>query len=104
VKALRIDSDTAQARIIDIDSTDTRTELRAMQTEIGGYLETLRLSRDTVMLCDEMGVLKRLPQNPLASLIAHRIILGTVLLVGIEQGDDEDRLTDCPERYRALLE
>lgn len=104
MKALRIDSDTAQARIIDIDSTDTRTELRAMQTEIGGYLETLRLSRDTVMLCDEMGVLKMLPQNPLASLIAHRIILGTVLLVGIEQGDDEDRLTDCPERYRALLE
>ena len=38
----------AQPELIDIDNT-----LKALQTEIGGYLETVTIASDAVVICNE---------------------------------------------------
>lgn len=105
MKALYIPEDTAKTRIEEITGSNAHEELKAMQNAIGGYIETVRFGRDVALLVDEMGTLKALRQNPLASLIAQRIILGTALLVGVEPDPDGDgdRFCDCPERYLRIF-
>ena len=48
----------AQPELIDIDNT-----LKALQTEIGGYLETVTIASDAVVICNEEGVLLGMPYN-----------------------------------------
>lgn len=71
-------------------------ELHALQAIVGGYIECVRLTDEAAMLVDEEGLLKGLPRNDLASLIARRQIVGTALIVGVEHTDDGDVFTDCP--------
>ena len=103
MKALKIEN--RKVTLIGIDSTSAETELKAMQKAVGGYIEPVRLSENAVMLVDEEGMLKELPQNALASLIAQQMIVGTVLIVGTEtDADGETVFTNCPERFvKALM-
>ena len=78
-------------------------ELHALQTLVGGYIECVRLTDEAAMLVDEEGLLKGLPRNDLASLIAQRQIVGTAVIVGIAHTADGDVFCDCPAHMiRAL--
>ena len=54
--------------------------LRTVQELIGGYIELLPLSGGSVLILDEDGRSKQLPINLIASQLANRQIVGTVLL------------------------
>lgn len=53
--------------------------LEALQAEVDGYIETVRIASDCVIVCDEEGLLKNKPMNQ--TKIGWRFA-GTVLLVG----------------------
>ena len=98
MKALKIEN--RKVTLIDIDNSTPDDELHALQTAVGGYIETVTLAEDAVMIVDEEGLLKCLNQNALASLVARRQIVGTAVIVGLDVNADGERVfCDCPERY-----
>lgn len=97
MRALKIEH--RKHTLIEIDNSTPRKELDALHKEIGGYIELVRLSRDAAMIVDEEGLIKGLWQNPLASLVAGRLIVGTALIVGMVGSPDGDLCTDVPQRF-----
>lgn len=98
MKALKIGMNTI--RLIEIDSSSVKTELRGLQETVGGFIETLRLPDGAVMIVDEEGLLKQYPRNDTASLIGRYPIYGIALVVGV----DGDKFADVPEQYLDLLD
>ena len=98
MKALKIEN--RKVTLTDIPNGTPDEELHALQTAVGGYIETVTLAEDAVMIVDEEGLLKALNQNALASLVARQQIVGTALLLGIKSNSNGEAVfTDCPERY-----
>ena len=78
-------------RIIEIPNT-----LKALQTQVGGYIETFTVASDLVIICDEEGKLKGKPYN---CTILGDDLVGTILAVGV----DGEEFADVPidlERWR----
>lgn len=48
----------AQPEIIEVENT-----LKALQTEVGGYIETVTIASDAVVICNEEGLLLGMPYN-----------------------------------------
>lgn len=71
-------------RIREIDNT-----LEALQAAVDGYIETVTIAEDMVIICNEEGQLRNLPYN---CEICGINFVGTILLVG---SDGED-FTDVP--------
>lgn len=98
MKVLMIEN--RKVTLTDIPNSTPDEELHAMQAAVGGYIETVTLAEDAVMIVDEEGLLKALNQNALASLVARQQIVGPALLVGVTvNADGEQVFCDCPERY-----
>lgn len=98
MKALKIEN--RKVTLTDIPNGTPDEELHALQTAIGGYIETVTLAEDAAMIVDEEGLLKALNQNALASLAARQQIVGTAVIVGLTvDGGGETVFCDCPERY-----
>ena len=57
MKAIRKEPGCAP-ELIDIDNT-----LKALQTEVGGYIETVTIASDAVVICNEEGVLLGMPYD-----------------------------------------
>lgn len=74
---------------------EIKNDLRALQHAVDGYIGTVWLAENAVMIVDEEGLCKGKPYNTLASLIAHTCIYGTALVVGV----DGEEFTDCPYEY-----
>lgn len=72
-----------------------RADLKNLQELVGGYIEPVRLHDNGVMLVDEDGLMKGLPLNPMASVIAGTKIVGTAVIVGQEGAE----FTDAPNDY-----
>ena len=70
--------------------TEIQNDLKALQAAVGGYIETVTLVEDLVVICNEEGRLMGLPWN---CTIRGVGFYGTILLVGIN-GDD---FGDVPE-------
>lgn len=64
--------------------------LEDLQNEVGGYIETVTLAEDVVIICDEEGKLKDYPDN---CEIGGIMFVGTILIVGV----DGDEFASCPE-------
>lgn len=62
--------------IVDVENT-----LEALQTEVGGYIESFQIARDCTILCNEEG--KLLPLEP-NLLFCGEAFFGTVLAVGVQ--------------------
>ena len=75
----------AQPEIIEVDNT-----LAALQTEVGGYIETVSIAADVVIICNEEGRLCGLPYN---CRFGGVDFVGTILVVG----RDRDEFCDVPE-------
>lgn len=69
------------------EAIEVANELEALQHEVGGYIETVTLGTDAVIICNEEGWLLGLPPS------GFYTFSGTVLLVGISG----DEFTDVPE-------
>lgn len=78
IQALRI-APGAAPEVVVISST-----LKSLQTEVGGYIETVGLDCGTLLICNKKGKLMGLPANrPLGD----DIIAGTFLIVGEADGE-----------------
>lgn len=63
--------------------------LEALQKEVGGYIETVTICTDLVLVCDEEGRLKGKPHN--CTFLGCDFV-GDLLIVGT----DGKQFTDCP--------
>lgn len=99
MKALRIDVDGAM-KPVEITGESIEQQNDSIYGHLGGYFDCVRLSADAVMLVDDEGLLKGLPENPAAMMVAgYPMLVGTALIVGLEAAEDGDIFTDCPERF-----
>ena len=70
--------------LVEVDNT-----LKALQTEVGGYIETVSIA-DVVIICNEEGRLCGLPYN---CRFVGVDFVGTILVVG----RNKDEFCDVPE-------
>lgn len=75
----------AQPEIIEVDNT-----LKALQAEVDGYIETVTIASDAVVICNEEGVLRGMPYN---CRFFGVDFVGTILVVG----HSRDEFCDMPE-------
>lgn len=68
--------------------------LKACQELVGGYIETVTLEEDLILVCNEEGLILGLPSNPWLGYDFR----GDFFLVG----RDGDAFTDVPEAMRCL--
>lgn len=67
-------------RITIVGNGPNRTlTLEQMQAAVGGYIEFAPTYGRDVVVCNEEGLLKELPPNPVASKTAGRTLVGDVL-------------------------
>jgi len=71
--------------VIQIDNT-----LKAMQKEVHGYIESVTIATDTVVICNEEGLLIGMPPN---CQFGNHSFVGTILVIGT----DGEEFTDIPE-------
>ena len=79
-----------QPRHVNISDT-----LENLQRTVGGYIETVTVSANLVVICDEEGKLKG---KPYCCTICGVDFVGTVILCGI----DGDELADLPVGWKDL--
>ena len=66
---------------------DIEYTLQALQKAVGGYIETVTIAEDLVIICNEEGRLKGLPYNCEAAGINF---VGNILFVGADEADFTD--------------
>ena len=64
--------------------------LKALQREVSGYIETVTIASDSVIICNEEGRILGLPDN---CRVCGVDFVGTVLIVGTKG----DEFCDVPE-------
>lgn len=69
---------------------EIRNELKAFQEFVGGYIETLMVTLDCVVICNEEGRLRGMPEN---TRILGRMFVGPVIIAGVIR----DEFDDAPE-------
>ena len=74
-----------EPEVIDIDNT-----LAALQQEVGGYIETVTIASDAVVICNEEGVPLGMPYN---CRFVNVDFVGSILVVG----RNKDEFCDVPE-------
>ena len=72
--------------------TNISNTLENLQKTVDGYIETVTLCSDLVIICNEEGRLKGLPSN---CSVAGVDFVGTIVFAGI----DEDEFCDVPMCY-----
>lgn len=86
MKALKIEGCTVVP--VNIENT-----LDALQAAVDGYIEAVTLvPGKAVMIVNEEGLLRGMPYNAFATLIAAKNIVGPALVVGV----DGEEFTDIP--------
>ena len=78
---------------------EVENTLEALQKAVGGYIETITLSPECVMIVDEEGRLKGKPENIKATQASSMNIVGDALVCGI----DGEEFTDVPDHIERLL-
>lgn len=63
-----------EPELVEVENT-----LKALQQEVGGYIETVTIASDAVIICNEEGVLLGMPYN---CRFFGVDFVGTVLIVG----------------------
>jgi hypothetical protein len=70
-----------------LNGTTVGTTLDDLQQVVGGYIELVYLPDSKIMVVDEEGLLKWLPINREASLLAQRPIVGDVVIANQDEID-----------------
>lgn len=74
-------------------------ELKTFQSLVEGYIETVTLSEDMVLICNEEGFLLGLPDN--CELRGMRLV-GSIVLAGVD-GDEFDDVPMSMEQARRMF-
>lgn len=99
MKALRIETD-GEMQPVEITGETIEQQNDCIWSHLGGYFDCVKLSDDAMMLVDDEGLLKGLPMNPAAMMIAdHPMLVGVALIVGLEDTPDGGVFVSCPDRY-----
>ena len=75
--------------------------LEALQKAVGGYIETVTIAEDLVILCDEEGRLKDKPYN---CTICGVDFVGDIVMAGVAGEEFADLPTDWDGMKRAFPE
>lgn len=78
--------------IIEVENT-----LKALQQEVGGYIETVTLASDAVVICNEEGRLCGLPYN---CRFVGVDFVGTILVVGTKG----EEFCDVPAFFKMAVQ
>lgn len=78
--------------IIEVENT-----LKALQTEVGGYIETVTIASDAVIICNEEGRILGLPDN---CRVCGVDFVGTVLIVGVNGSE----FCDVPAFFKRAVQ
>ena len=78
-------------------SVSISNTLGNLQKTVGGYIETVTLFSDLVIICNEEGKLLNLPYN---CDILNKSFVGTLIFAGV----DGDEFGDVPVKYQAIKE
>lgn len=78
------------------EAIEVDNELRSIQQEVGGYLESFTFAEDACVLCDEEGRMKGKQHN---ISVCGVPFVGTILVVGV----DGENFTDLTERQEEAL-
>ena len=78
-------------------STNISNTLENFQRTVGGFIEVVRLSADSAIICNEEGRLMELPYN---TTICGVDFVGTIFLVGV----DGEKFCDVPLTFRQWRE
>lgn len=76
---------------------EVKNELEDLQKTVGGYIESVRLQSNLVLICNEEGKLNGLPPN---RWYHGDIICGDFFFCG----DDGEDFCDVPEKFVPILE
>lgn len=102
MKALKIDVD-GTMELAEITGETIEQQNESIYKLIGcdcNCFATVRIGADAMVLVDDEGLLKSLPVNAMASMIAdYPFLVGAALIVGLEETPDGGVFTDCPERF-----
>ena len=74
-----------EPELVEVENT-----LKALQAEVGGYIETVTIASDAVVICNEEGRILGLPDN---CRVCGVDFVGTILVVG----RNKDEFCDVPE-------
>ena len=74
-------------------------DLAALQHLVGGYIETVTIAKDMVVICNEEGRLLGLPYN---TKIGNMEFVGTILLAGVRRDSFADLPVDVSVIKRLL--
>jgi len=97
MKALKIEPD-GQTEIVEITGTVEEQNDRIWEI-LGGYFDIVRM-HDALVLVNDEGLLDGLPVNLKAMHISrYPMLVGTALIVGIEDSEDGEVFGDCPDHY-----
>lgn len=72
--------------------TVIENDLKKLQEIVGGYIETVTIAEDLVIICNEEGKLKGLPEN---CNVCGIDFVGPIIFVGI----NEDEFANIPISY-----
>lgn len=76
-----------------VGETEIENTLEALQAAVDGNIEAVTLIPDkAVMIVNEEGLLRGMPHNPAATMIAKTKIVGPAIVVGV----DGEEFTDVP--------
>ena len=78
--------------IIEVENT-----LKALEAEVGGYIETVTIASDAVIICNEEGRILGLPGN---CRFYGVDFVGTVLIVGTK----DDEFCDVPAFFKRTVQ
>lgn len=81
------------------EAIEVENELKPLQQEVGGYLESFTFAEDACVLCDEEGRMKGKPYN---TTVCGVSFVGTVLIVGVAGEDFSDLTEQMEARLRAM--
>lgn len=68
--------------------------LASLQEIVGGYIETVPILHNVTMIVNEEGKIRRMPRNIILGQDFVDMIVGTLILVGVD--DEAEEFTDCP--------
>ena len=74
-------------------------ELKPLQQEVGGYLESFTFAENACVLCDEEGRVKGKPYN---ATVCGVPFVGTILIVGVDGEEFADLTEQVEEELRDM--
>ena len=77
--------------------TNISNTLKNLQNTVGGYIETVKIAGNAVLICNEEGNLLGLPHNLKVGVPPfHHTIVGDIVVVGV----DGEEFCDCPIDFK----